>query len=69
MDGEARLGSDPDNPGMPILTRMKWVEPEELLELPVYPKALSQILFEDHRNFPKIGFQALYEKEEIQKDK
>lgn len=54
---------------MPILTRMKWVEPEELLELPVYPKALSQILFEDHRNFPKIGFQALYEKEEIQKDK
>ena len=67
LDGEAKLGIDPDNPGMPILTKIKWVEPRELLELPVYPQALSRILFENHRNYPKIGFQILYEKEEIQK--
>ncbi|OAA31601.1 hypothetical protein AT15_05880 [Kosmotoga arenicorallina S304] len=61
--GKAKLGSDPDNPGPPILVDLLWASPEELLSMPVYPRNLVHMIAAG--NLQQINHQVLYVKEEL----
>ncbi|WP_053001256.1 NUDIX domain-containing protein [Kosmotoga pacifica] len=61
--GTATLGTDPDNPGPPILVDILWASPEELLTLPVFPHALTREIVTG--KLPQIHHQVLYGKEEV----
>ena len=44
FSGEAKIGTDPDNPGQPVLTDLAWKFFEELPVLNVKPNRLIQML-------------------------
>ncbi|MBO8167393.1 MAG: NUDIX hydrolase [Kosmotoga sp.] len=61
--GKAKLGKDPDNPGIPILVDISWASPEELLSMPVFPRTLARKI--STGEMQQINHQVLYTKEEI----
>jgi len=60
--GKAKLGKDPDNPGIPILVDISWASPEELLSMPVFPRTLARVFIgfntSERRGFMKFNIYA-----------
>lgn len=62
ISGEALLGIDPDNSGIPILEELKWFAPDELNYINVYPKEFISKLFKTPDGIATVPFMEVVKK-------